>query len=45
LLTSRIRRLSSFQTGVVPVPVPAVLPLLISGLAGLGGVIVRRRRA
>ena len=32
-------------TGVSTVPVPAALPLLFSGLAGLGGLIGRRRRA
>jgi hypothetical protein len=38
-------QLTNFQTGVSAVPVPAALPLLISGLAGVGGMLARRRRA
>jgi hypothetical protein len=34
----------NFQTGVAPVPVPAALPLLVSGLGALG-FFARRRRA
>lgn len=30
---------------VAPVPVPAALPLLLTGLAGLGGLVARRRRS
>ncbi len=32
----------TFNVNVVPVPVPAALPLLLSGLAGLGAMAVRR---
>jgi hypothetical protein len=37
-------RMTSFQTGVSPVPLPAALPLLLSGLLGFGGFTLRRRR-
>jgi len=37
-------RMTSFQTGVSPVPLPAALPLLLSGLLGFGGVAWRKRR-
>jgi len=38
-------KLATLETGVPTVPVPAALPLLISGLAGFGGLLARRRRA
>lgn len=34
----------TFNVNMVPVPVPAALPLFLSGLAGLGAMATRRRR-
>ncbi len=36
---------AEFSSTVSPVPVPAALPLLVTGIAGIGGLAARRKRA